>query len=335
MPQKARLWKVSEDNLKEISSLNLEAEEKLENWLEEDISLISQNYLVIGRQVSTDYGHFIDLLCLDIHGDVVIIELKRAMTPRTVTAQILDYGSWIEDLSYERVENIANEYFSESNSSLEDEFEQKFNEKLPDTLNEHHKMIIVATEIDNSTERIVNYLSDSYGVDINMITFQFFQEEDGSSFVTRVFSIEPEEIEQRVRTGSSNKTRRRLSRQELEEMARESEVQDIYKEFTENIVPIFDRQTTSKSSLTLKGSLPDSPNTILNVFPGESSREAGLKFQIYPERCASFFDIKIEKLKEILPGDLRDASWEDGPMRLEGYFASPEDVMKTKENLLE
>jgi len=334
MPQKARLWKISNDKLTELFNFDLEAEKKLEIWLEEDISLISKNYLVIGRQVTTDYGHAVDLLCLDENGDVVIIELKRARTPRNVTAQILDYGAWVEDLSYERLEHIANEYFADKSLTLDDEFEKKFSKELPESLNEHHKMIIVATEIDNSTERIVNYLSDSFGVDINVITFQFFQEEEGSRFVTRVFTIEPKEVEQRVRTGRSSKSRRRLSREELNEMAKENDVQEIYKEFTKNIIPLFDRTTTSKSSLTLKGSLPDSPNTILNVFPGDSSLESGLKYQVYPKRCASFFSMEVDELEEKLPGNLKDASWENGPPRLESYFSKPEEVRKFERELL-
>jgi RecB family endonuclease NucS len=56
---------------------------RIQSWLEKDISLISSDLLIIGREVETAYGGFIDLLCLDRNGDVVIVELKRDKTPRS------------------------------------------------------------------------------------------------------------------------------------------------------------------------------------------------------------------------------------------------------------
>ncbi|GAH92576.1 unnamed protein product, partial [marine sediment metagenome] len=104
MSQDIRLWKIAQqDNLMEINKTKLDMEDRLENWLEKDISIISNELLVIGRQIETDFGGVIDLLCIDYIGDLVIVELKRDKTPREITAQVLDYASWVKDLSNERV----------------------------------------------------------------------------------------------------------------------------------------------------------------------------------------------------------------------------------------
>ena len=88
MPEDIRLWEIVDgDNLKELKRTELDLEERIESWLEKDNSLISNDLLVIGRQVSTDFGGVIDLLCLDSTGDTVIVELKRDKTPREITAQ--------------------------------------------------------------------------------------------------------------------------------------------------------------------------------------------------------------------------------------------------------
>ena len=101
MPQDIRLWEIgSDDGLCEIKPCALDQEARLENWLERDITLLSDDLLVIGRQVETDYGGIIDLLCLARGGDLVLVELKRGLTPREVTAQVLDYASWVKDLSH-------------------------------------------------------------------------------------------------------------------------------------------------------------------------------------------------------------------------------------------
>ena len=76
--QKVRLWEViSDTELQEIPSNQISLEERLEDWLATDISVLDPNLLVIGRQVPTDFGGTIDLLCLDSSGDTAVVELKK------------------------------------------------------------------------------------------------------------------------------------------------------------------------------------------------------------------------------------------------------------------
>jgi hypothetical protein len=39
-------------------------------------------------------------------------------------------------------------------------------------------LVVVASELDNSTERIIGYLSANYGVPINAVFFRHFKEGD-------------------------------------------------------------------------------------------------------------------------------------------------------------
>jgi RecB family endonuclease NucS len=48
------------------------------------------------RHSSAPIGGRIDLLCINGDGDIVIVELKRDKTPREITAQALDYASWVQ-----------------------------------------------------------------------------------------------------------------------------------------------------------------------------------------------------------------------------------------------
>jgi hypothetical protein len=98
MSQEVRLWRVGEeDRLAECAQASLNLEVRLEEWLARDISILSDELLVIGRQVETAFGGLIDLLCIDRTGDLVIVELKRDKTPREITAPTLDYASWVAD----------------------------------------------------------------------------------------------------------------------------------------------------------------------------------------------------------------------------------------------
>jgi len=62
-------------------------------------------------------------------------------------------------------------------------FREKFDDELPESLNSSHKMLIVASELDAQTERVLNYLS-KHDIDINAVTFSYFR--DGENNTWRV-----------------------------------------------------------------------------------------------------------------------------------------------------
>lgn len=181
--------------MKKIEKARLDLEDRIEGWVEKDISLVSDNLLVIGRQVRTDFGGALDLMCLDSSGDVTIVELKRDLTPREVAAQLLEYASWVRDLSAARVVEIANDYLS-ADGPLEDAFVRKFSQELPDSLNAAGvNMLVVASVIDVRSERIMRFLSEEYGVSINAVTFDYFRSDDGKEVIARTFLLEPDQVE--------------------------------------------------------------------------------------------------------------------------------------------
>jgi hypothetical protein len=226
MPQQIRLWSIDKkDRLVECNPASLNLEARLEEWLASDISILSEDLLVIGRQVDTAFGGFIDLLCIDRSGDLVIIELKRDKTPREITAQTLDYASWVVDLPRDTISAIASRYLG-SAGPLEEKFRQRFGEELPDSINENHRMLIVASRIDPSSERIIKYLSSGHGVNINAVTFHYFNTNEGNEFLGRVFLIDPSEVEYQTRTKGSSKRQPNLSYEELDELADQNGVGD-------------------------------------------------------------------------------------------------------------
>ena len=78
MGAEVHLWRVGDhDKLIEIGPKPLDLESRLQEWLERDISILDPGLLVIGRQVETDFGGLIDILCIDAEGELVIVELKR------------------------------------------------------------------------------------------------------------------------------------------------------------------------------------------------------------------------------------------------------------------
>lgn len=121
MPIEVSLWNISSDTIKKIEYSSIDSEKRLEDILCEDLSILDSDLLLIGRQVPTGYGKYIDMLGIDPTGKLTVIELKRNRTPREVIAQVLDYASWVKDLSYADVKEICNDFHGTEFESLFDE----------------------------------------------------------------------------------------------------------------------------------------------------------------------------------------------------------------------
>ena len=175
MPVEFGLWRIDGD-LRKVPFAKLGDESRLEDILERDVSILGLDVMVVGRQVPTSYGKRIDLLAIDAGGDLHAIELKRDRTPREVVAQVLDYGSWVKDLGHEDILALFSEHHK--GARLEEEFENRFGDVLPDALNQEHHLVIVASELDNSTERIILYLSAEFSVPVSVLFFRYYADGD-------------------------------------------------------------------------------------------------------------------------------------------------------------
>lgn len=194
MPIQHAIWTVGEKPVA-LAAGKLVSENKLEEMIVADPSILSSEWMLIGRQVSTSHGGRIDLLAIAPDGSLVLIELKRDRTPREVIAQALDYASWVGELE---AGDIARIYAGFSGGgALDQDFHARFGGTLDEeNLNDSHQIIVVASELDASTERIVNYLS-ARDIAINVVFFRIF-EHRSTQFLSRAWMIDPGETQVNV-----------------------------------------------------------------------------------------------------------------------------------------
>lgn len=165
----------------------------LENWIVSNPSIVSSELVIIGRQVNTKSG-LLDLLAIDKTGNTVIIELKRDKLPRDALAQAIDYASDVAFWNVERLSEICTKYTRKG-------LDEVVSERFPDldfenlNINETQRIVLLGFAIDSSLERMINWLSDSYGVNINAVILKYIKTHSGDELLTRT-SIISEDVEQ-------------------------------------------------------------------------------------------------------------------------------------------
>jgi hypothetical protein len=197
MPLELGVWRI-DDGLTRVDFGPLDIESRLEKLLDEDIGIASPNWLVIGRQERTDYGPIVDLLAIDRDANLVVLELKRDKTYRDIVAQVLDYGSWVRELKDDQIAQIFDKYQKRWHSdlplvSIDEAFQKKFGIAIPDEMNTTHELVVVAASLDPSTERVVRYLADEYGVRVNAVFFRVYRDGD-REYLCRAWFRDPTEV---------------------------------------------------------------------------------------------------------------------------------------------
>lgn len=187
MPIRTALWKVTAQPT-QLPEAILPSEKLLEDMIVAQPLVLSDAWMLIGRQERTGQGGIIDLLAIAPDGSLVLIELKRDRTPRDVVAQALDYASWVEGLQAEDIAAIYRRF--KVGQSLSDDFKARFGQPLDEeTLNQSHQIVIVAAQLNDSTERIVAYLNRR-DIAINVLCFQVFAN-GAEQLLSRAWLLDP------------------------------------------------------------------------------------------------------------------------------------------------
>ncbi len=100
--------------------------------------------------------------------------------------------------------SVFDSYGMKRGDAFEAAFQKRFDAPPPSELNTDHVLTIIASEIDPSTERIVQYLAQDYDVPVNVVFFHYF-EDQGHRYLARTWLLDGEQVSVAT-TGRSNKT---------------------------------------------------------------------------------------------------------------------------------
>ena len=232
-----KIWTIAGSQASPVQPTNrMDSERHLEEILVENPELLMPGLTLVGRQTQTEGGP-LDLLGVDSDGRLVVFELKRGTLYRDAVAQIIDYASDLEDMD---LDDLVNHISDKSGAhgidkidNLREWYTENWEEESLDSLRPL-RMFLVGLGVDDTTERMVNFLTKN-GMDISLLTFYGF-EQDGKNLLARQMRVEGEEDDSRqVR-------RKRRSQEEFKDLldsrAKKYGVSDLFdtvtKMFSEN-----------------------------------------------------------------------------------------------------
>jgi hypothetical protein len=198
---KIKAWQILNGVLKPIdTSLAKEGRKEaydLESWIASNPTIIGSDLAIIGRQVQTKSGP-LDLLAIDNDGNLVIIELKRDVLPREALAQAIDYASDISDWSIDKISEICLKY---TTKSLEDIVNEHFPAVILEniSINANQRIILIGFAIEESLERMIEWLSDNYGFNINAILLNYVKTVSGDELLTQTTIISEEKEQSQIK----------------------------------------------------------------------------------------------------------------------------------------
>lgn len=160
----------------------------LEDWLESNPDGIVEDgkILIIGRQVATNLGGFIDLVGIDRQGDAVVVELKRNSTPRDALAQALEYASFVARLDTGQLEGVLRSYLSDESSNLAEHHRAYFELGSDEAVafNKDQRVVIVGQKVTSEIKQTASFLRFK-GIRVTCVEFTFFQTNAGTRLMSQ------------------------------------------------------------------------------------------------------------------------------------------------------
>lgn len=294
-----------------VTTIDLESH--LEDWIETDPTLLMPGLALIGRQVNTVAG-FVDLLAVDRDGALVIIELKRGATYRDTVAQALDYAAALSRWTPAELKAQAEKYLSERREagvdvpdSWDDLLAFHADIEPSDWLPGQLRVLVAGNGTDAGVERIVDFLSGRFGVPINAVSFDVF-EDTADLIVVRRSVLSEEESRDRAR-----KIARGGTDEDLLNRADESGAKAVA---TTVLAAWTDAGRTLRAESnywSVKRPSPHGRQVIAKVYPDhEDADPGGLYVEFKWSKLAQDTELSAAELQAALKsefGELEDESW--------------------------
>jgi hypothetical protein len=185
------IWRVTDEGLNRLSPSNVGLEKNLEDWIEEDPSLLEEGLEIVGRQVHVDGGLLLDLLGLDAQGQWMVIELKSGAVRGQALTQVLYYASCVAKMPWNDLQEKVQVYLRKRGKSLADLVDEPGQADEDSPAVRDVVMYVVGTGSYASLDRMINFLAGVHSVPMKLVSYEVFEIGDRHKILVRELT-EPE-----------------------------------------------------------------------------------------------------------------------------------------------
>ena len=173
----------------------------IQEWIESTPEVLGEELLIIAKEKSYFEGtrERPDLIALDKMGNVVVIELKRDDSGLNTEWQAIKYASYWSKFKLDDIIEVYTDYLKRkakvSSESEEDVASQKItefvNDGTLDNINVKQRIILVSHRYAREVISAVNWLIDSYKIDIKCIQLIPYYDSDKEAYYMQSNEILP------------------------------------------------------------------------------------------------------------------------------------------------
>ena len=217
------LYRWNPDNLEPVTPTTFQAEglrerEDLQRLLRDQPEVIEEGLFIVAEEFSNwqDSTRSIDLLGLDVEGNLVVIELKRTQTGDHSELQAIRYAAMVANMTLEQIIEAHRVYLSKrgidedarsrvlTNLGVTDESDALTSTKRP-------RIVLVSAGFSNELTTAVLWLRD-WGMDITCVRLQLYGYKDGLLMDTTQVIPLPEASDYLVRVREKDEDEQRQRR---------------------------------------------------------------------------------------------------------------------------
>jgi len=194
------LYRINKDNkvlhaLKEIEFTNHSFKERydIQEWVESSPEILGEDLLIIAKEFSGFEGtrERADLVALDKHGNIVIIELKRDHSGNDVYLQAIKYASYWSRFKKDHILATYFDYLSkqadlDQDNLNEDSVSQMILEFLDtsdlENINSEQRVILVSHRFSKELITTVDWLIEKHGIDISCVQLIPYHDLDKNAY---------------------------------------------------------------------------------------------------------------------------------------------------------
>lgn len=153
----------------------------IQEWIDNTPAILGEELLIIGKELVLPSGKRLDLLAVDKHGALVVVELKRDNSGTDVEWQAVKYASYCSSFNQFDIYKYFAEYLGTNDDDAQVKIEE-FIDSEPEDLNQKQRIILVSKEFHSEVISAILWLRESE-IDIECIRLTPHRDHAGSLYI--------------------------------------------------------------------------------------------------------------------------------------------------------